>query len=1054
MFSGRNNKYDAYEMRCVTTVAMSSGGYWDPSVFTQWTPNSSVVSAGAVLQHIHDQVGNSTTYTVSVAGTSITGSFSEAGNTIGATSKLVFYGLRRYMRRDPSSTARLWRVTWTSVEWYVNGVLKGSWGASTLDGTMVAVPCSIPIFGVPPIIYADPPTSGRCSGATVTGGWRVMIGGTWYTRPVALTKGDIPPGTCDCTATPTIVTGGDTYAMSAGADNTNPTGYSWVMALPNNAKGVVRMNPDDYAAVIDRWGMPKVVRHSSQSCKRAIPFGFPPYGYDSTEDLTIYPGLPVMRATVTNAPHVIEDPLGYITYAPYYETGKRVCDGSGSAPYTPITNLIERYYPVVTDPYAQVHPNLQHANPMITYLNTIACPNWSYFLYEPQESATLPDAWPIDGAATTPQEYWIDERSQFIDSTVLPSGERLQIRNDIISEPLGQGGMAPTLESDWYGQRTSWWGISVFEVDPTPIATSKSTDAGSGAAWSSPDGSATIAVGTDVVITPLASPCIVDLDLGRWDCTPNQYPHAAKKIGVSWSNLHVTSIDVDLVGIDGTEALLTHNAQGTFDRVGGTETKYAQSLAQDMGVGYLSDVGTDILGSGISSATLADPERAYAFQLLPGWGASKLRFKISATGVVTLHHPTFYGISQATSKVFSENAHFADIISDHGPGLRWGQWSFYAAGAWQNPPVVADAVGMPTALDWYAGRRHAFEGRDAEDGLDAEIATIFESGIEYTQRKHLAADPIDGLPLTHSFLVQGATKWVPIIVSSYREMPPVAWWPQFARDADFASNTATLDQKVYSYITTRRNLICPNLGGIYSPTGDLWRDGYSTTEVPGWTRSWHTHQVDGSEGLTFKIRVGRDYAHVRPWHSAFAILPPIAGGEIHCFPRPGGALYALVGTDTQLEVRRYTPAGESAWTAVSGNVISCSGAWDPSGRMIALYVLDEASPKARLIVSNGFEDTWSSPMDIGSATRCAIAIHEKTGIVVVATWDTDGWYCRRALRFDAAFTSPNLIVTAAEGGGGLEFDPGADRHLRFVYTDGTTVRTYTSPDFGETWEPA
>ena len=70
--------------------------------------------------------------------------------------------------------------------------------------------------------------------------------------------------------------------------------------------------------------------------------------------------------------------------------------------------------------------------------------------------------------------------------------------------------------------------------------------------------------------------------------------------------------------------------------LGGSATDFAGSWIQD----YLLGAGTDEAG-GTSAATMADPERNFAFQLLPGKTAEWLRFTFTVDDPlldVTLDH--------------------------------------------------------------------------------------------------------------------------------------------------------------------------------------------------------------------------------------------------------------------------------------------------------------------------------------------------------------------------------------------------------------------------------
>jgi hypothetical protein len=139
--------------------------------------------------------------------------------------------------------------------------------------------------------------------------------------------------------------------------------------------------------------------------------------------------------------------------------------------------------------------------------------------------------------------------------------------------------------------------------------------------------------------------------------------HLANQITVDWISTNISAVRCYLVSIDGTRVSLA-TATGTYDRPSARDGHYAGSHAQDFGCGIVSDTGTDDLATGISATTLADSERAFAYELLGGFLAAAIEFEIdvvSTASTVALHYPEFH-IPSTAWRMICENGHYQDLI--------------------------------------------------------------------------------------------------------------------------------------------------------------------------------------------------------------------------------------------------------------------------------------------------------------------------------------------------------------------------------------------------------
>jgi hypothetical protein len=973
---------------------------------------------------------------------------------------LDFFDVRLYMNHNAH-----WELHIGNVEWRLNGELLGAWPGLTLSSTMTPTPMSIPLmpggmnvaafgkvtFGMPTGIVLPSVSHGTMS-STGYLGFRFMVDGAWHSPPIAfrdpvdLSGGKYPLSgilsgtsmwegviTCnneeywDWVYTGTVGSY-DTYSNDRRVVDSNVSGF----IVPNYPKGVARMN-DDYAMVVFRGGFP-----ATKSQAKVNDFMIDSR-HEEVQTQDVYPAHSQFLATVQNDPHVIEEPMTLPTWSFSNLSGiykdityhNATVAPAGSTQYPWIGGSrppgFEYSYTFRKDGRSSfvypssITPNqtlgyLSHFDPTVVYMNTWANPHWSYLVWFPPEGAPDATQWKIDGAAVKAQEYWLNARQQFIDHPALPSGERLKYRNHIVTEPLAQNGLAGLMEGQVFGQFSSWWGISRFQAQPVEFGANVALDARSAPAWSSPDGTVTVDAG-GARLTPAAGAAKASLflDVGRFGEHPYMLPHTADEVSVGWSGANVVSAKASQVGADGSVAELA-TAPGRFDKARGTSKKYAGTWRQDFGAGYLDDTGVDLhrpTSQSMSNAIMANAERVFAFGLLPARGFDRLRFDFTlnpegSPAPLTVSHPVFHHtVSGANLALIRESAMFASVFTPNGPWWRWGAWSFYAPGAgFLNPPAVATASGMPTVLDALAAKRIAFLGKGPFEDLTAEVQAMYDEGIEWTQVKHLAADPFNEAPVTHSFLLKGQSKLVIANVNSYSEVPPLGGWPHRGRNGDYAVSAGPT-QTAYSLASTKQWVIHP--GEAEEPVNRLLKPPVSpennvlTTApvVPGYLGGWQREVLDGSEAIQWRVRLGVagtdiDFARVRPWHGYVWVWGAgRAGFPLALLSRGDGRLFRLTGDDDETAFGVASAPAHASWEDKPVYEQATDGALSRAvGEEVASLLVVDGEALLQVVADEGNTE-FDAMISDGPATAGTLVSH---GDGAIGVYRVDGGTLKVTLR--------------------------------------------------------
>lgn len=336
-------------------------------------------------------------------------------------------------------------------------------------------------------------------------------------------------------------------------------------------------------------------------------------------------------------------------------------------------------------------------------------------------------------------------------------------------------------------------------------------------------------------------------------------------------------MDVQLVGIDGTTVSLDSPvvAGSIYTRPIASDSEYSGDWAKDDGDGYAVDTGADVPTGGISAASLADPSRNFAPQLLLGRSAAKLRFVITPadhTQPVTLKYPTFYKPTAKPAYIW-ESGQVCSVLYPNGPGVRFGQWEWYDPILGYQAPTpllvnlgyeatIIDALEFAYVVD-QAADPSAGGGPSALPSLTTLLATIFDTNEG--QSIAVVDKNSKGIPLP------GTTVPSYALINSQAEVPPLGMFPRRARDAEWLE---TGDYACYAYdwaVEARQIVSAVNPADLFSPGGSKWTSP-SWISVPGWAITQHTHAVTNAESANYNVsQASKVYGHVTPWHGYFFI---------------------------------------------------------------------------------------------------------------------------------------------------------------------------------------
>jgi len=673
-----------------------------------------------------------------------------------------------------------------------------------------------------------------------------------------------------------------------------------VRLVPNLERAIRRLG-DSYRALWYRGTFPETKALASRSCTDDA------VTVNTSSNPIVHPATSEFLGCVGSATHPIEDPLGLDAYCPtsasksqsYNKTfalyGPIACQCPPSwveAPDCPsgIVGYSCATICPVYDPISQsesvslAYPSSvgagggyqSHANPEARYLATWPNPHWQFFFWR--------DDWDVDGGPVAWTDYWGPIREQWLYDAALPAPEQRRTRNSLILSPVEtEQGNTPFLDTFAGGLR--WLGVSRWITQEVAIPAECQLSLDRPGEWQVeedagiPQCAIAFGVGGLTLSGFTGADATIELQLGSWSTAPFMQLHLARKVQLAWSLTNVASIEAYLVGIDG-EATLLGEDPGLYAFPQGEQSKYAGSWAIDNGAGAVPDTGSDLLPEGISAATMADPERAFAFQLASGRGYATLRLVVTPVDPgdpVEIDWPRFE-LASEHPRAFWESGKCCSLIWPNGPGVRWGQWTFYdPILGFQDPPLVTALGVTSTIIDWLCFRRRVIEGGPIGAGLAGDVTT--ELGLLYDSYEGQSIGVVDkfgmGVPLPKA---SGNTVRAALI-NSFSELPPVACFPFRGRNMGSWQPTEDHAQVVYDMAEETRPLVSPVPAAAHL-ADDLGADVGTAMAMPpaGWFVWQYAPALDNDE-TDWKIRVGTlDIAEVRPFHGFFTAYKTVAEG--------------------------------------------------------------------------------------------------------------------------------------------------------------------------------
>lgn len=835
--------------------------------------------------------------------------------------------------------------------------------------------------------------------------------------------------------------------------------------LPDLTRIIKRMQPE-YRALWFRGSFPQVSSSGGRTCADGTievltdlsdTEVFPAYG--SSVDPSSWvdgDGLPIGQvigpgseflACVGDDPHIIEDPLSQIIYAPNGVShgkahsvtytakqpaftcpcpppgwGITPCAGLGVITFgfscsIHFHNSYDNINQLETVSYgfpSSVGSNdgyQTHADPEARYCSIWGSPLWQYFLWR--------EDWDADGGSELWSEYWGRIKEQWLYNGALPTIEQRRTRNSIIISPLeDDNGNTPFLDTFASGLR--WLGVSRWTTDSQGLLSELTLNVDSPGEWI-PTRCTPSFDSSGVVLTFTGGSPYIDLLMSSWTNAPFLLLNLSKQLQVVWDSGNVSSIKISTVSYDGTVTDLG-TTQTTYD-LSGKQHHYAGSWYRDSGAGVLTDIGLDTRTDGISSSVYSDPSGTLAAQLGSGKTFKAIRFTIVPVDLgsnVRLHWPRFV-FENTHPQVWWENSKSSSWLWADGPGLRRGDWTFFDPFiGFMVPPEISGPETPSSIIDWLAFKRCVLAGVHPESGLIAgqslptELTTLYDT---YEGQSEAVVDKFSLAPVLPSGtggVIRAA------LINSFREVPPLACFPQRDRDPLTWLPTGDPAQVVYDWSQEPRYLISSAEG-----PGKL-RD-FSGTEIgtflpdidvaSGW-RVWKFSPVlDNNESL-WQIYQGDIFAHVRPWHG----WAWIQGTVSFTGKRPWNTYGRIP------DYHRAYQSSEGIKIVHGGSVVKSLTSPDT----VTSNVLDDGpvivvtkTPEETLLIAYGENSSGDSLLrastDDGRTFNTAMAIISNSRQAFVMVTDHPSYTVFAAFRYDTGTSGPGKIIMKLKGPGDLDY---------------------------------
>lgn len=987
MLDGLKSGFSEFEMKIrVGTAGGGSGQLFQTggSLFTYFAPDYLTTGQGIVLGVSRQGGGPSvpqSSATIDIPVIGYSNSYSVASDLGSIESLCWLYGCRVITLPGGS-----FQLKWTSLEWYVNGVLKDTQGAATFTSGMAPTPSSIPLlgagmwmagsaaFGTAHVVAclgsAVQTDSSKDSTGTVFGGYETKLDGSWQSSPVSLMPTGIG-GMVSGTNTNNVVLNVHSYQTVAAHQIDQYFRNVDVLIVPDEAHGIERMN-DDYEELVFFGGHPKVTRTDQTNIRDRICLSDVETITSTSSSTEIYPARALTRATVTNSAHSIETPITQTKYSPINVT-------------TFLRQMFPTHYTETanTSSWALDHAgilgtlkNYDAVNARFSeYLNTIGSPYASFAPEFPPDTSGY--SWNLAGVPETIDYFANKVGQQHITFPSLTILENTKHRVNVVAEPLSQNGIAGNSLA-MIGYATGYWGIDDFaSSDVSGYPASITTTAASSSRWTFPSG--TGAVGTDITLTTGTE---VRFAMTDYAVVPIMYPTICNRVNLTWSTTNVTNIAVYARGQDGTDVLITNNVQGTFAIPIGASTQWVSSMGQDFGDPYIADTYSTPRVGDDTAAAMIDNTRMGTFVMMPSRSPYYLKFVVTATGTATIHHPIFYACSLTDAKVFHVTRRDNVICFKDGPAVSSGRLEFYDYGTdsvLTSPNPLDDPELTSTMGDGWSFENAFFNGVVSNTGLLTRLGNEFLINEEFPAGvlREAWGNVYSGVrePDTISFWANSTLGPRMCYYSSWREMPNVYFLPKKKRTSALGWNQdTTYGQYRYALTTNKHSIIVPGTlqPKLINSSVDVLTPATSPT---GWSVSTYTPVVDSSEGYDWELWWdNKKWLQMRPWRGNFNVFG-IPTGDTG-YPQwivqdEQGRLHNAYVKAADVWYRRSDDTRSAGGWRIdvqvtsSANVIRCAFDYDQIYRRFELYY-ETTGHDVYYTYSKGDEGaTWATPALVG-----------------------------------------------------------------------------------------
>lgn len=705
------------------------------------------------------------------------------------------------------------------------------------------------------------------------------------------------------------------YAGAARTINVTQTDVSYeeqsgsIGAQVDLTRIMKRWVPADHAELVYRGGFPETTMIASEGCYNYSVSGEDISTPSSSDSITttVHPSRSNYLGVPLGTTHVIEDPLADTNYAYISVAGDKwtvrnktsTVISAGSCGFTPPGNSYPHESTFLTGCYARRNtksgvfpasvedstsnpdliPYLDHLDERVRYQNYISDPHWSFVNWFPENTVDTDADLNLDsqtiwevGGVETPVEYWLSLKQQYLSHGSLGLADNRRTRTCLPLTPTMESHFASWWPSNIGGEDVAahWWGNTRFHVVDTAFLNLPVYTSASSPLWTGTDCS--LAHAASITVTPTTTTPVVELELGSYTEELYLFPLVAQAIDVNWSGANITACGVYLESRSGDRVLLG-SIPDFLALEGSPDSEYAGSWGQDYGSGYVTTTGTDTQTGGVSAAVMLEDEGTVNYKMLPARMGAKIRFEftLSNTDPFTLDYPTLQFDPDPPMTV-QEHSHHAAFIVPNGSFVRFGQHQWWDGSTLTVPPTVIQPGWPPIAgfwtsslLDALCWRRVVVEGIAADDGLDTEIASIFDS-VEGQSRSRADTGTI-------GMLMAGGATGRMVHVVSLRSVPPLSSLPERSRNTTTMQPTEAWAQESWAYAVEPRRIVAPGIVPVHltTPGGTVWTA--DDTSVDGWTITMHRRPVDNLEGVNYKVMRGAsDWAEVSPWFGYTCVI--------------------------------------------------------------------------------------------------------------------------------------------------------------------------------------